>query len=605
MCGICGIYGNADIRQMDLRIQKMLDSMSHRGPDAKGYKVLKEGSIFGQRRLSIIDLAVRANQPMESRQGNVITYNGEIYNYLELKKEIAYSYKTTSDTEVLLAGMESKGIDWTLSQSNGMFAFAYFDKKTDAIYLARDRMGIKPLFYYIDHEKVIFASEIKAILNSGLVEAVLNEDAIDEYLGNRYVRAPYTFFVGIYQVLPGHYLKINSNCEVEDIQYWELPSEFNMEREYDEAEIAEVFCDHVRKAIKRRMVSDVPVGTYLSGGIDSSLITAIASEYRTQLHTYIIGFRECNEFKYAKMVAQRYETCHHEITMEMEDYFGMLEEVIQFKDAPLGVPNEVPLAKMSKELKKNITVVLSGEGADELLGGYGRIFRSPFDYKNLGIDREKCFYDYLIDLYEYMPRKIRDAFLTTDHPLRERYDGPLKKEFSFHGNEENVFRFFHKYHVKGLLQRVDTTTMLASVEARVPFLDHTLIEFAYKGIPYDLKLKWKDGNCLEELNGLDASFYSERKDTPKYLLRKVSYKYLPKEVIERRKVGFPVPLDMWIDALMRNVKELLKEAYWIKRDKLDELILSCREQPRAGQLLWMFVNIELFRKKYFLKSWKY
>ncbi len=606
MCGICGIISVKTIDNLELRMQKMMDSLYHRGPDAEGKVFFDRRIALGQRRLSIIDLDVRANQPMVSDNGNVISYNGEIYNYTEIKNQISYPFTTESDTEVVLAGIERQGIDWMLEQSNGMFAFAYFDKKSKTIYLARDRMGIKPLYYYLSDDEIVFASEIKAILHSGLVKAEFNEAAIDEYLGNRYVRAPYTFFKDIYQVMPGHYLKISDSCQIHDVSFWQLPTDFNMDTDYDEMAIEDEFDRRVQESVRRRMISDVPVGTYLSGGVDSSLITAMAAlNHESGLNTYTIGFEELNEFTYAKEVSKQYNTNHHEILMSTKDYFDRMEQVIRYKDAPLGVPNEIPLAEMSEELKKSITVVLSGEGADELMGGYGRIYRAPFDYMNLGNNKENEFYDYFIELYEYVPRTLRNDFLTVDYPLRHEYDYVIRKDFACRSNEQNVFRFFHEYHVKGLLQRVDTTTMLASVEARVPFLDHTLIEYVYKQIPYDLKLRWKTSDAPNQIGCRSASEYSEEEDIPKFLLRQISYRYLPKDVIERKKMGFPVPLQEWFQLLASQAKELLKDAYWLQIDRLDELIESCKNQPRSGQLLWMFINIELFRKNYFLKNWVY
>lgn len=606
MCGICGIISTDRINNAEYRLEKMLQSIKHRGPDAQGKTVFEGQIALGQRRLSIIDLNERANQPMHSVKGDVIVYNGEVYNFMEIRKKISYPFATLSDTEVLLAGIEEKGIEWLLQQCNGMFGFAYHNRLSGETYLARDRMGIKPLYYYQKKDLIVFGSEIKSILNSGLVEAVFNEDAIDEYLANRYIRAPYTFFKNIYQVMPGHYLRVTPQCDIQDIPYWHLPDEFNMGQSFDEHQIEEEFEGEVINAIKRRMVSDVPLGAYLSGGVDSSLIAAVASkEYTGKLNTYTIGFSEMNEFSYADMVARRYGTDHHEILMDGSDYFDKMDEIIGYKDAPLGVPNEIPLAVMSRELKKRITVVLSGEGADELMGGYGRIFRSAFDYQNPGICKGTTFYEYFIKLYEYVPREMRDSFLTVGHGLRTFFDCEAQNDFVGKPNEENVFRFFHKYHVKGLLQRVDTTTMLASVEARVPFLDHTLIEYVYKNVPYDLKLFWKSNEYLQHVKGMVAADYSELADIPKYLLRKVAAKYLPDEVIHRRKMGFPVPLNDWMATLMMDARKRLKNAYWLRTDNLEKLLEECGKEQRAGQIIWMFINIEMFREKYFEREWRY
>ncbi|WP_044935246.1 asparagine synthase (glutamine-hydrolyzing) [Pseudobutyrivibrio sp. LB2011] len=608
MCGINGIISTKKLCDMQLRLGRMNESIKHRGPDAQGIKILGNEIGFGHTRLSIIDLDARSNQPMVSAKGNMLIFNGEIYNFKEIKKHISdYKFLTESDTEVLLAGIETRGIDWLLDNINGMFSFAYYDNDNNEIIIVRDRLGIKPCYYYVSNDSFIFSSEIKGILNSGLVSANFYESAIDEYLANRYVRAPFTFFKNIYQLEPGSLIRVSvsdNKIMTEKSKYWELPEDFNMDNEYDEEKICEEFEKKVIESIKKRMVADVTVGTYLSGGIDSSLISAIASiNTDRQINTYTIGFDDLNEYQYADIVAKKYLTNHHEIKMSEGDYWDALTEVIGYKDSPLGVPNEIPLAKMSKVLCKDITVVLSGEGADELMGGYGRIFRSAFDYSNIKKFQQNSFYQYFIGKYEYVPRRIRNKYLNISCDLRNYWDEIVEHEFCEHGNEENVFRFFHEYHVKGLLQRVDTTTMLASVEARVPFLDHELIEFCYKKVPYELKLKWKEG--AEKQIKDTSDIYSEILDTPKYLLKKVARKYLPDEIIDRKKVGFPVPLNNWILDIENKASDILRDAYWLKADVLEEMINDCGTEERAGQIIWMFINIEIFRKMYFEREWRY
>lgn len=602
MCGINGFFSKTGLVDAQKRLSRMNKSLIHRGPDAGEILVCCEGKVgMGHRRLSIIDLDVRSNQPMSNK--STIVYNGEIYNFKELRKEVNYTYKTNSDTEVLLVGLEKEGINF-LRKCNGMFAFAFYDDKNKFMTLARDRLGIKPLYYYCDEENFVFSSEIKGILNSGLVKAEFNEDAIDEYLGNRYVREPYTFFKNIFQLPAGHYMTIDASLNIKIEKYWELPRKFNMLKEYNEEQIYKEFKEKVKIAIDRRLIADVPVGTYLSGGIDSGLITAIvAGKMENSINTYTVGFEELNEFSYARKVAQKYNTNHHEINMSQNSYFDLMEKVIKYKDAPLGVPNEVPLALMSKELKKDITVVLSGEGADELLGGYGRIFRSPFDYSNS--QSKLSFYEYFLERYEYVPRRMRNQYLRTDHKMRDWFDEEIQAKFDNYLNEESVFWFFHSYHIKGLLQRLDTTTMCASVEARVPFLDHELLEFCYEKVPYELKIKWKSEEEKIKARRLNAEKYSEISDIPKYLLKRMGMEYLPQEVVIRKKMGFPVPLSEWSAKLKIMAQSLLRRAYWIEGERLDDLLMDCERNIRAGQLLWMFVNVEIFRKIYFDHEWRY
>jgi asparagine synthase (glutamine-hydrolysing) len=604
MCGITGIYSNKTISNIEDRINKMNASIAHRGPDSGGYYIDKDVAL-GHRRLSIIDTREISNQPMHSNSNDWhIVFNGEIYNFAEIKAHLNYDFKTTSDTEVIIAAVEEKGMDWFLKQANGMFVIALYNSKTKVLFLVRDRLGIKPLFFHNEDDTFIFSSEIKGILSSGLVDAEFNEEAVDEYLANRYIRTPYTFFKNIYQVAPGTYLTIDQNLTKKEHNYWDIPEAFNMSETYNEGEVLKGLDNELNKAIKYRLIADVPLGTYLSGGVDSSLITAITVlNKKEKVNTYTIGFDELNEFEYSEIIAEKYKTEHHEILMQKEDYMSNWERLINFKDAPLGVPNEIPLAVMSSKLKEKITVVLSGEGADELMGGYGRIYRAPFDYDNE--NKTESFYEYFISKYDYVPRSMRDELINTPKSYREKFDREIKKEFEGKTNEENVFKFFHKYHVKGLLQRVDMTTMQASVEARVPFLDHNLIEYAYRNIPYDLKLKWNDEASKEKAKNMSSNAYSEVLDTPKYLLKKVSYDYLPKEIIERKKVGFPVPLTEWFSNLQTLAEQLLPNANWLKEGVVSDLIEKSKTEARAGQILWMFINIELFKKNYFNKSWKW
>lgn len=606
MCGINGIFSVKKVNKIEERIKKMNQSILHRGPDAHDFFTSNENLALGHVRLSIIDTREVANQPMISNNKKWhIVFNGEIYNFQEIKKELTYDFLSNSDTEVILAAVEQKGIDWFLSKANGMFAIALFNIEKQKLYLIRDRMGIKPLFYFTDGINLIFSSEIKGILSSGLVEALFNNSAVDEYLGNRYVRPPFTFFKNILQVLPGKYLEISNSHLIKENTYWELPKSFNTSKDYNEDKIISAFEKALVKAIKYRLVSDVPLGTYLSGGVDSSLITAITAIHKKEkVNTYTIGFNELNEFKYSKQIAEKYNTQHHEILMTEKEYLSKWKELIYFKDSPLGVPNEIPLAIMSSKLKEKITVVLSGEGADELLGGYGKIFRLPFDYEN-HFKSKASFYETFISSYEYVPRKMRDRLINTPIEYRSLFDNKIKSEFTSRSNEENVFKFFHEYHVKGLLQRVDITTMQTSVEARVPFLDHNLIAFAYKNIPYNLKLKWFSDASQKEAVNKKSKEYSEKLDTPKYILRKLSYKYLPKSIIERKKVGFPVPLNNWFSNLESLTKKSLKNSDWLNSEALEELIETSKSEERAGQILWMFLNIEFFKKTYFHKEWRW
>lgn len=608
MCGINGIFSSVPVSDIYNRIDKMNKSIIHRGPDAGDIQVSNDlRNALGHRRLSIIDINPRSTQPMYSNDNKlVVCFNGEIYNFKELKNRTDYQYKTTSDTEVVLAYSQQFGVEQFLKDSNGMFSIAVYDIANHNLYLCRDRLGIKPLYFYFNGSLLVFSSEIKGILNSGLVRAELDVASIDDYLGYRYVREPFSFFKDIHQVQAGTFISLTDNFKLSETRYWDIPQDFNMSDRYDEKTIAAEFKHELESAVLGQSIADVSIGTYLSGGVDSSLLTAlVASHSKSKLNTYTIGFKDFNEFNYSDEVARRYSTSHHKILVNHDDYMNLIKDVISYKDAPLGVPNEVLLAKMSYQLKKDITVVLSGEGADELMGGYGRIFRSPFDYENHYENEKNTFYEYFINKYEYVPRYIRNAVLFNKNERRCLFDEEISKNFKTNCNEYNVFSFFHKYHVKGLLQRVDTTTMLASVEARVPFLDHRLIEFVYTKIPYQLKLFWKNSKSEQEARSLQSSEYSEVLDIPKYLLRKISYDYLPKDIIERKKVGFPVPLQAWSEELINLVREKLKKETWFNYSKIDYLIDRCNQEKIGNQILWMFLNLSVFIDLYFEKEWRF
>ena len=611
LSGITGLFSSSNINFINERIEKMTAEIYHRGPDAGRTFVINNNLALGYRRLKTIDLSEDANQPMISNSGRyIIVFDGVIYNFREIKSLLTYEFNSDSDTEVILGAVEEKGLDWFLNKANGMFAIALYDKEENSITLIRDRFGIKPLYYTLRNNILIFASEIKSILKSGLFEPEFNQEVIDIYLGYRYTLEPYTFFKDIYQVESSNYIKffINKRNSIvyQKKAYWSLP-ELNFDNTYSEDDILDELEKKLIEAIKRCLIADVRPGTYLSGGLDSSLITAITANLTNKrINTYTIGFLEdgFNEFEFSRKVAKKYQTKHHEILVDIEDYLNRWKELIYFKDAPLGVPNEIPLAIMTSELKKEVSVVLSGEGADELFGGYGRIFRTPFYYRNKYVG-ELTPYQFFISNYEYVPRNMRDMYLLESKELRKKIDIQNSVMFNDNSFEEAIFRFFHQVHIKGLLQRVDMTTMQASVEARVPFLDHELIEFVYKRIPYDLKLKWKDRESLLRAQNMTPEEFSEVLDIPKYILKQIAYKYLPAEIIERRKVGFPVPLNKWFNNISYLANDILKTAYWLKNKELDELIEQAENSQRAGQILWMFINVELFRRRYFDNKWSW
>ncbi len=638
---MCGIVGEVSLKEAIRSTKKELREASallrHRGPDDAGMYI-DEHFICAHRRLSIIDPHPHAKQPMLSDDGSVVlVYNGEIYNYKEIREELiskGYKFKTSSDTEVLLQSYMEFGIA-CLERFIGMFAFAIYDKAKNECYIVRDRLGVKPLYYFQEEDRIVFASEIKSVLSLGKIKRELNLDALSSYLSFRYPILDDTFFKGVNSLPPAYYIRITQNG-IEQKEYWDLSKKF-VEQKEDKGET--YYIERLRSllvsSVKLRMRSDVAFGAFLSGGVDSSVITALmAKQQAAPIETFTIGFEEeaYNEFAYARMVASRYSTNHHEILLSMDAYVENMHSLIAFKDAPLSVPNEVALYLMSKELKKYITVVLSGEGADEIFGGYGRIFRSPYDYERIKkiddlqiSDEEKkrlahnfikkyaqesfaSELDHFLSLYAYTPFSQKHSLLHERIDLKEiekRLYGKFLGYFeTLEGASytQKIFYVFEKIHLLGLLARVDTTTMAASVEARVPFVDHRLVEFAFT-IPVKYKLKWIE----EKPPSLMSDAISEAYDIPKYILKKAYESELPKEVLYRKKMGFPVPLHKWFG---REFYDFAKKMLLGKKAKERKLynIDTIRQYLQSDKLgkdhsfamkLWMLVNVELFMQKYF------
>ncbi len=637
MCGITGFYTLRGKHRIDKRVIKiMTSSLKHRGPDDFGIYV-DEKIALGHRRLKIIDLTNKGRQPMSDSNREVfIVFNGEIYNFLEIRKELiknGYKFNSKSDTEVIIYAYKEWGID-AIHRFNGMFAFGLYDKEKNLFYLVRDRLGIKPLYYTIFNNKLIFSSEIKSILKYPMFKKEPNLEAISSYLSYRYVIGEETFFKNIYSLLPGYYLKIEEG-KISKVEYWDIPiikNKKDMGKEYYMKKLKELLI----RSIKLRMISDVPLGAFLSGGLDSSIIVAIMSQIKKEkIKTYSIAFKqkEFNELNYAKLIADRYKTNHREIIIDAKKYLKTMKELIRYKDAPLAVPNEIPLYLMSKVLKRDITVVLSGEGADEIFYGYGRLFRSPFDYyrlKKIPYSIRKLFFKSLIKKYEN--RKLDNEidhflFLYNYFPLNEKKfifnkymneliknDYKLRKIFYSYFNRitnlnyyDKISYVFEKIHLVGLLGRVDNSTMATAVEARVPFVDHNLVEFAFS-IPHKYKLKWKSLFLFLKAIFKNTDEISENLDTTKYILRETFKKDIPLDILKRKKKGFPVPLDLWFkgdfinyarnmlldkNARIKKILDQKKLGQWIEKN------IAKGDEDKFGQKLWMILNVEIWLREYF------
>lgn len=604
MCGICGIFGLED----KSLVRRMCQILAHRGPDDDGFFFDKNIGL-GHRRLSIIDLAW-GKQPIFNEDESICTiYNGEIYNFPELRKDLErkdHRFYTNTDTEIIVHLYEEEGALF-VKKLRGMFAIALWDANKKCLLLARDPIGIKPLYYTFVGNILIFASEIKAILECEEVKRKLNTSSLDKYLTYRYVPGPLTMFEGISRLMPGH-LMLCSEKGHEIIKYWDIQAQPPGERseEYYIRALRRMLEENVRM----ELISDVPLGAYLSGGIDSSIIVALMSRMMDQpVKTFSVGFgmgEPIDELASAKLVSEHLGTDHHEIIAKSEDVEKLLPKIIWHLDEPIVDPAIFPTYLVSQLASKHVKVVLTGEGADELFAGYS-------DYR-IRLKGEKVrrvipafirktassFFDKSsnsgINLYA---RQMLDE--TEGHILwGELFNGEEKKElYMDRFNVEKPYKpgYFKEYtsdtldkmlyaDIKtwlpdDLLTKVDKTTMANSLEARVPYLDHTLVEFAM-GIPSRLKIKG---------------------GTEKYILRKTAEDLLPRETLIRKKHGFTVPINEWttkhLNTMISNTlsESAIKNRGYFKYDHVRHIIEHA-SNPRYSHQLWALFTLELWHKIY-------
>lgn len=484
---MCGILFTNSHKITSKQFKGALELMDHRGPDATGY-YSSDNFQFGHKRLKILDLGDRSNQPFKSKDGSlIIVFNGEIYNYKELAKRFDITLTTNCDTELVI---ELYGLigNKCLDFFEGMFAFVVFNLLTSEVFISRDHLGVKPLYIYKSGQELIVASEIAPIL------ALLNTVEIDsigirQYLKLRTFFNNKTVYKNISFFPAGYYLSNNVM-----VQYWDLP-EINSLKAIEDEELKYI----IEKSISDRLVADVKVGSLLSGGVDSSIIALLSN----QPDTWTIGFEESNEFDFARLVSNKIGSNHNEILIEKDEFKELAISMIKKRKEPLSVPNEVLLYKMSKKIKVKNSVVLSGEGADELFFGYDRIFTWANSISKFDIKEFSKYYSYGdLDDISIVEEAI-GPFLHFDRPI------------------DIIARFFQKSHLHGLLRRVDNSTMLSSVEARVPFVDNIKLVELMINLPY--KYKFANG-------------------VAKYPLKSAFKDILPVEIINRKKVGFPVPL---------------------------------------------------------------
>jgi asparagine synthase (glutamine-hydrolysing) len=605
MCGIAGFWDSSrssSVEAMTHRVERMTGSLTHRGPDAGGVWLDAEAGIaLGHRRLSILDLSADGSQPMRSRcRRYVISFNGEVYNYRVLREELAaarHTFRGTSDTEVMLAAISEWGVERALERFNGMFAFALWDALNRQLYLARDRAGEKPLYYGLQKRAVVFGSELKALRAYPDFEAGIDRGALALYLRHGYIPAPYSIYEGIYKLPAGSILTLSASDSTElpaPRPYWRL-------REAAERGMSAPFTGSAGQAtsqlelllldaVRLRMEADVPLGAFLSGGVDSSTVVALMQAQSTRrVQTFTIGFNESsyNEAEQARLVAKHLRTDHTELYITPSDTMAVIPRLASIYDEPFADSSQIPTVLLSELTRAHVTVGLSGDGGDELFGGYTRYLWAQHIWRSVG----------------WAPHPIKKlAARALTHLAVEQWDtmfGRLNRWLPAHVRQRNAGAKLHKlagileaaspeaiylelvsqwsdpvstavgayepptimnnpsqwiaagdfvqrmmyadmatYLPDDILVKMDRATMSVGLEARVPLLDHRLIEFAWR-IPQSMKF---------------------RAGQAKWLLRQVLDKYVPKSLTDRPKMGFGVPIDRWLRGPLREwAEELLDE----------------------------------------------
>jgi len=609
----------------------MNKTTKHRGPDGDGI-FISQGWSFGHNRLSIIDLSSAGSQPMVSHDGRfIIIFNGEIYNFLEIRSELikkGYVFKSQTDTEVLLYAYQQWGAE-CLQKLNGMFSFSVLDIKKEEIFLARDRVGIKPLYYYHKQNKFIFSSEIKAILQHQ-VDRRLNIEALNIYLRFLYIPSPLTIWHDIYKLPAGHHMTVKPNGEFKIEKYWDINKieTIHQTQEEIESQIKDILID----SVKKRLVSDRPVGVFLSGGIDSTIITGLMSKVSRQVNSFSIGFEKTeeadkynNDFYVAQKTAQYFKTNHHELIISAADVADNLEKTVYHMDEPISNHVQTVNMLLAKYSTEYVKVALGGDGGDELFGGY-----------------ERYYYSYLIDRFQALPKFLRKNVLTqkvfdvagksgfynklNQSAFVDRYfdffsqkeskiSSFLKDKYNQPNSVRNYFeqRFFsgqtkrcftdlfmrtdlQSWLADESLARSDKMSMAYGLEQRVPFLDHRLVELAYS-IPVKLKIGSKS---------LKNIFRAGHAYQGKIILKKAMSEYLPDFVLQQPKWGWFSPAAKWIRGPMNNfVKEVLSPSYCAQTQDLfdfkaiDQIFKNHMTKKEYGlNTIWSLLTFQVWYRQF-------
>jgi len=621
MCGICGFYAYQTREPADDQVlRNMTGVLRHRGPDDAGFH-LDADVALGMRRLSIIDLST-GKQPIGNESGTIVTvFNGEIYNYRELRERLqgrGHVLATRSDTEVIVHLYEEFGEN-CVHELRGMFAFAVWDAPRRKLFLARDRLGIKPLYYTEARGGLIFGSEIKAILQHPAVQPRCNPEGLSNFLSLKYVPAPQTMFAGIHALPPGFTL----TCDRQGVRvrrYWDVSFANGGSGERTEDDYAEQLQTLLKDCVQSHLMSDVPFGAFLSGGIDSSTIVALMSQFLNEpVKTYSVGFEGdaelLSELPYARLVAKNYRTDHHEVMVRPSHLTDLTEKVVWHLDQPIADEASLASYMLAELASRQVKMVLTGEGGDELFAGYARysgerlsrLFEHlPSALKSAalagsahlpGLRRAKiglyalCRQDEVDRLVNWFPlfnAEMKQSLLTADfkqalngHGVREVFAEHLASAGAAHPLHRMLYVDTKLWLPDDLLARGDKTSMAASLEARVPLLDHKLVEFA-ASLPPRMKIR-----------GL----------VRKYLLKKVSSTWLPREIIRRKKKGFPMPTAMWFRKEARPfLRDVLSPEALRRRGLFHppfvERLMAEHERGFAnhGSLLWGLLNVELWHR---------
>ncbi len=618
---MCGIVGIVDHRGIDKGLLiKMRDTLAHRGPDDFGYWINLDKSVgLAHRRLSIIDLSDAGRQPMSDLRGKIwITYNGEIYNFQKIRGELenkGYIFRSHTDTEVIINAYKEWGMD-CIQRFNGMFAFGIYDLDQKLVFMARDRVGKKPFYYSEYNNRFAFSSEIKALLRDKTLSKEIDIRALNFYLSFGYIPGELCIFKNVNKLPPAHAMIYDLNTGRKRIWcYWELPEP--EKNTYSEDELLEELEALLEDSVRLRMISDVPLGAFLSGGIDSSLIVAMMSRISNEpVKTFSIGFEESkyNELPYARQIARYFNTDHHEIIVK-PDSFSILPELVRQFDEPFADSSMIPTYIVSKKTKQYVTVALSGDGGDELFGGYstylgtlGNYYTTkliPFRLRKsiaraakhlpetfigkrqllrLSLDPHGAFIDRIT--HSYFKERYRKHILDSDvldnlntnflEPERSIHSILLQSKYDFINTL--TFSDFKTYLPDDILVKVDRASMLASLEVRAPIIDYRIAEFSFKKIPGNFKVK---------------------KTITKYLLKNLAKKILPKNFKINRKWGFAIPVSEWFKGpLFPKIRELLLESsnHFFNKEYIEKLLIEHRSGINHSARLFTLLSFSLWEK---------